>query len=552
MKLQGKLVRNAMISLIASLALVAYIIVQLLRINDQNQDLVPAMLNVETLNGYMIQAGQAINNYSTSMSESNKSDAVNQLNQTAKLLATLNADMLKSEEEQAVLHRINDKFSKLKKAAETAMNTKNSADSKRESFRIKGIQNDVYMLNLQTKANYAAYTDQLSRSIRLTWQLALAGGIVLLIGVGLFNTVAARRLVKRIRELNEAAGHMAEGNLTIKLPESQGKDELSELNASFRLMIDNLRSIVISVERAGGQVVRMSRDLEQNNQVMQEVVDQVAVSTEELAIGSQKVAEDLSVTVSLVDEMQSKFEANLADTALSVTDSQEALEVIEQGGSIMKQQLQVVADNRAAIARVEHTVQDLEQHTAEITKMTHLVSEISAQTTLLSLNASIEAARAGEAGRGFAVVAGEVKKLAEQSGQAVQQIFAAVQGISSAMDKVKDSVSQSLELSKDQESAASLTGASFEEISAKVQHIAARITILAEEMNASQKITVQVQDATQNISAITEQAAAGSEEITASTVEQKRSFEQAGEQVRRMREIGEELQEELKKFKVEA
>lgn len=541
-----------MISLIASLALVAYIIVQLLRINDQNQDLVPAMLNVETLNGYMIQAGQAINNYSTSMSESNKSDAVNQLNQTAKLLATLNADMLKSEEEQAVLHRINDKFSKLKKAAETAMNTKNSADSKRESFRIKGIQNDVYMLNLQTKANYAAYTDQLSRSIRLTWQLALAGGIVLLIGVGLFNTVAARRLVKRIRELNEAAGHMAEGNLTIKLPESQGKDELSELNASFRLMIDNLRSIVISVERAGGQVVRMSRDLEQNNQVMQEVVDQVAVSTEELAIGSQKVAEDLSVTVSLVDEMQSKFEANLADTALSVTDSQEALEVIEQGGSIMKQQLQVVADNRAAIARVEHTVQDLEQHTAEITKMTHLVSEISAQTTLLSLNASIEAARAGEAGRGFAVVAGEVKKLAEQSGQAVQQIFAAVQGISSAMDKVKDSVSQSLELSKDQESAASLTGASFEEISAKVQHIAARITILAEEMNASQKITVQVQDATQNISAITEQAAAGSEEITASTVEQKRSFEQAGEQVRRMREIGEELQEELKKFKVEA
>ncbi|WP_068618589.1 methyl-accepting chemotaxis protein [Paenibacillus tuaregi] len=552
MKLQGKLVRNAMISLIASLALVAYIIVQLLRINDQNQDLVPAMLNVETLNGYMIQAGQAINNYSTSMSESNKSDAVNQLNQTAKLLATLNADMLKSEEEQAVLHRINDKFSKLKKAAETAMNTKNSADSKRESFRIKGIQNDVYMLNLQTKANYAAYTDQLSRSIRLTWQLALAGGIVLLIGVGLFNTVAARRLVNRIRELNEAAGHMAEGNLTIKLPESRGKDELSELNASFRLMIDNLRSIVISVERAGGQVVRMSRDLEQNNQVMQEVVDQVAVSTEELAIGSQKVAEDLSVTVSLVDEMQSKFEANLADTALSVTDSQEALEVIEQGGSIMKQQLQVVADNRAAIVRVEHTVQDLEQHTAEITKMTHLVSEIAAQTTLLSLNASIEAARAGEAGRGFAVVAGEVKKLAEQSGQAVQQIFAAVQGISSAMDKVKNSVSQSLELSKDQESAASLTGASFAEISAKVQHIAARITILAEEMNASQKITVQVQDATQNISAITEQAAAGSEEITASTVEQKRSFEQAGEQVRRMREIGEELQEELKKFKVEA
>ncbi|QDY83472.1 HAMP domain-containing protein [Paenibacillus polymyxa] len=551
MKLQGKLVLNAMISLIACLALVAYIIFELLRINAQSSNLVPAMLNVQQLNAYLIQSGQALQNYSTSMTESNKADVQNQLSQSEKTIALLSQGMMQTEAQQKRLDTIKTKFSQLKAATEKAMSAQNSPESKREAMRAQGIQNDVFMLDLLTKARYDQYTEELTKSIRFTWQLALAGAVLLLVAVGLYNTYTSRQLALRTRKLTEAAKQIAEGNLTVRLAQTKGRDELDELNESFRVMIGNLRSIVLSIDQAGNRVDLMARDIDQHNEAMKEIVTQVSTSTEELAIGSQKIAEDLSSTVGVVDEMQQKFESNLLETTQSTAYSEDALRVIEQGTRVMTDQMRIVAENRSAMSEVEQTVRELESNAAEITTMTGYVSEIASQTSLLSLNASIEAARAGEAGKGFAVVANEVKKLANQSESAVKKIYTAVEGITQAMDKVKTSVAQSQELFREQEKATSSTGESFREISGKVEQIAGQISKLSLDMNVSRELSVQVQQAIENISAITQQSAAGSEEITASTVEQKRSFEESAEKVKELRQIREEMQRELDRFQVE-
>ncbi|WP_348620166.1 methyl-accepting chemotaxis protein [Paenibacillus polymyxa] len=551
MKLQGKLVLNAMISLIACLALVAYIIFELIRINSQSSNLVPAMLNVQQLNAYLIQSGQALQNYSASMTESNKADVQNQLTQSEKTIALLSQGMMQTEAQQKRLNTIKTKFSQLKVATEKAMSTQNSPESKREAMRAQGIQNDVFMLDLLTKARYDQYTEDLTKSIRFTWQLALAGAVILLVAVGLYNTYTSRQLALRTRKLTDAAKQIAEGNLTVQLAQTKGRDELDELNESFRVMIGNLRSIVLSIDQAGNRVDLMARDIDQHNEAMKEIVTQVSTSTEELAIGSQKIAEDLSSTVGVVDEMQQKFESNLLETTQSTAYSEDALRVIEQGTRVMSDQLRIVAENRSAMSEVEQTVKELEANAAEITTMTGYVSEIASQTSLLSLNASIEAARAGEAGKGFAVVANEVKKLANQSESAVKKIYTAVDSITQAMDKVKTSVAQSQELFREQEKATSSTGESFTEISGKVQQIASQVSKLSTDMNVSRELSVQVQQAIENISAITQQSAAGSEEITASTVEQKRSFEESAEKVKELRQIREEMQWELDRFQVE-
>jgi methyl-accepting chemotaxis protein len=551
MKLQGKLVLNAMISLIACLALVAYIIFELIRINSQSSNLVPAMLNVQQLNAYLIQSGQALQNYSASMTESNKADVQNQLTQSEKTIALLSQGMLQTEAQQKRLNTIKTKFSQLKVATEKAMSTQNSPESKREAMRAQGIQNDVFMLDLLTKARYDQYTEDLTKSIRFTWQLALAGAVILLVAVGLYNTYTSRQLALRTRKLTDAAKQIAEGNLTVQLAQTKGRDELDELNESFRVMIGNLRSIVLSIDQAGNRVDLMARDIDQHNEAMKEIVTQVSTSTEELAIGSQKIAEDLSSTVGVVDEMQQKFESNLLETTQSTAYSEDALRVIEQGTRVMSDQLRIVAENRSAMSEVEQTVKELEANAVEITTMTGYVSEIASQTSLLSLNASIEAARAGEAGKGFAVVANEVKKLANQSESAVKKIYTAVDSITQAMDKVKTSVAQSQELFREQEKATSSTGESFTEISGKVQQIAGQVSKLSTDMNVSRELSVQVQQAIENISAITQQSAAGSEEITASTVEQKRSFEESAEKVKELRQIREEMQRELDRFQVE-
>ncbi|WP_025685645.1 methyl-accepting chemotaxis protein [Paenibacillus maysiensis] len=551
MKLQGKLVLNAMVSLIACLALVAYIIFQLIRINSQSSSLVPAMLNVQQLNAYLIQSGQALQNYSSSMTESNKTDVQNQLGQAEKTITLLSQGMMQTEAQQKRLNTVKTKFSELKAATVKAMSTGSSPESKRNAMRVQGIQNDVFMLDILTKARYDEYTEELTKSIRFTWQLALAGAVLLLVAVGLYNTYTSRQLALRTRKLTNAAKQIADGNLTVQLAQTKGRDELDELNESFRVMIGNLRNIVLSIDQAGNRVDLMARDIDQHNEAMKEIVTQVSTSTEELAIGSQKIAEDLSTTVGVVDEMQQKFEANLLETTQSSTYSEDALRVIEQGTRVMSDQLRIVAENCSAMSEVEQTVKELEANAAEITTMTGYVSEIASQTSLLSLNASIEAARAGEAGKGFAVVANEVKKLANQSESAVKQIYTAVEGITQAMNKVKTSVAQSQELFREQEKATSTTGESFAEISGKVQQIASQVSKLSTDMNVSRELSVQVQQAIENISAITQQSAAGSEEITASTVEQKRSFEESAEKVKELRQIREEMQRELDRFQVE-
>ncbi|WP_340019065.1 methyl-accepting chemotaxis protein [Paenibacillus sp. FSL H3-0457] len=550
MKLQGKLILNALISLLLCLVLVAYIIMQLLNMNAKNQNLVPAMLKVSELNANQIQTQQALDVYSFSMTAGNQDAVLRLLDEGQTMIQELTDGLLETDQQLQLIQSIETKLEALKQGATEAMSAMNSAEAKRYSTRVRGIQNDIYSLDEMTRDRYDQYTVDLERDIQQTWQTALVGAIVLLVAVMLFNMYTSRQIAKRIRTLKDAAGQIADGDLTGQLPESRGKDELDDLSRSFGIMTHNIRGIIQSIGEAGHRVDLMAQDIDRGNDTAQAIVQQVSRTTEELSIGSQKIAEDLSETVMVVDKMQSTFNSNLESTSQSVIDGREVLTTVEEGNKAVAEQLRLAEVNRTAMAEVEQTVRELEESAVRITTMTAYVSEIAKQTTMLSLNASIEAARAGEAGRGFAVVAGEVNKLAEQSAQSVKHIYAAVGEITTSMDKVKNSVAQSMQLFGEQEQATGQTRESFSAIRESVERISTGIHQLAEDMQHSNELSTQVQQAIENISAITEQSAASSEEITASTSEQQRSFADASIKVKSLRDISAEMHQELLRFRL--
>ncbi|WP_339258608.1 methyl-accepting chemotaxis protein [Paenibacillus sp. FSL R5-0713] len=550
MKLQGKLILNALISLLLCLALVAYIIMQLLGMNAKNQNLVPAMLKVSELNANQIQTQQALDVYSFSMTAGNQDAVLRLLDEGQTMIQELTDGLLETDQQLQLIQSIQTKLEALNQGATEAMTEMNSAEAKRYSTRVRGIQNDIYSLDEMTRDRYDQYTVDLERDIQQTWQVALGGAIVLLVAVMLFNMYTSRQIARRIRTLKDAAGQIANGDLTGQLPEARGKDELDDLSRSFGIMTHNIRGIIQSIGAAGHRVDLMAQDIDRGNDTAQAIVQQVSRTTEELSIGSQKIAEDLSETVMVVDKMQSTFNSNLEATSQSVIDGREVLTTVEEGNKAVAEQLRLAEVNRLAMSEVEQTVRELEESAVRITKMTAYVSEIAKQTTMLSLNASIEAARAGEAGRGFAVVAGEVNKLAEQSAQSVKHIYAAVGEITTSMDKVKNSVAQSMQLFGEQEQATSQTRESFSAIRESVERISTGIHQLAEDMQHSNELSTQVQQAIENISAITEQSAASSEEITASTSEQQRSFADASVKVKSLRDISAEMHQELLRFRL--
>ncbi|WP_017690912.1 methyl-accepting chemotaxis protein [Paenibacillus sp. PAMC 26794] len=550
MKLQGKLILNALISLLLCLVLVAYIIMQLLNMNAKNQNLVPAMLKVSELNANQIQTQQALDVYSFSMTAGNQDAVLRLLAEGQTMIQELTDGLLETDQQLQLIQSIETKLQALNQGATEAMSAMNSAEAKRYSTRVRGIQNDIYSLDEMTRDRYDQYTVDLEHDIQQTWQTALVGAIVLLVAVMLFNMYTSRQIARRIRTLKDAAGQIADGDLTGQLPESRGKDELDDLSRSFGIMIHNIRGIIQSIGEAGHRVDLMAQDIDRGNDTAQAIVQQVSRTTEELSIGSQKIAEDLSETVMVVDKMQSTFNSNLEATSQSVIDGREVLTTVEEGHKAVAEQLRLAEVNRLAMSEVEQTVRELEESAVRITTMTAYVSEIAKQTTMLSLNASIEAARAGEAGRGFAVVAGEVNKLAEQSAQSVKHIYAAVGEITTSMDKVKNSVAQSMQLFGEQEQATGQTRESFSAIRDSVERISTGIHQLADDMQQSNELSTQVQQAIENISAITEQSAASSEEITASTSEQQRSFADASIKVKSLRDISAEMHQELLRFRL--
>nr|WP_154891390.1 HAMP domain-containing methyl-accepting chemotaxis protein [Paenibacillus xylanexedens] len=550
MKLQGKLIVNALISLLLCLALVAYIIMELLSMNAKNQNLVPAMLKVSELNSNQIQTQQALDVYSFSMTAGNQEAVLLLLKEGQAMIKELKGGLLETEQELQLIQTVQTKLQALDQGATQAMSSMDSAEAKRYSARVRGIQNDIYSLNEITRERYTQYTLDLESGIQQTWQIALGGAALLFIAVMLFNMYTSRQIAKRIRLIKDAAGHIASGDLSQTLPEPRGKDELDDLSRSFGQMTNNIRGIIQSIDTAGQRVDQMAQDIDRGNDTVQAIVQQVSRTTEELSVGSQKIAEDLSETVMVVDKMQSTFNHNLEATAQSAKDGRDVLTTVEEGNKAIEEQLRLAEVNRHAMSEVEQTVLELEESAARITTMTGYVSEIAKQTTMLSLNASIEAARAGEAGRGFAVVAGEVNKLAEQSAQSVKHIYAAVNEITASMEKVKSSVVQSMQLFGEQEHATGQTQQSFSAIRESVERISEGIQQLAEDMSQSNKLSSQVQQAIENISAITEQSAASSEEITASTAEQQRSFSEASIKVKSLRDISAEMHQELQRFRL--
>lgn len=180
--------------------------------------------------------------------------------------------------------------------------------------------------------------------------------------------------------------------------------------------------------------------------------------------------------------------------------------------------------------------------------MAQTVSDIAGQTNLLSLNAAIEAARAGESGKGFAVVAEEIRKLADGSAKATAQIFDMVKQIEDGITSITGAVTTGVALADRQQELMEKTSESFAHIEQKAAHIKAELTQLDGRIIESKQLGEQVLHHAESISAVVQETAAGSEEISASALEQLSSFHKMAESVNNLVSLTERLNDQVRRF----
>jgi len=255
--------------------------------------------------------------------------------------------------------------------------------------------------------------------------------LLMVLGLGflaavIFGVWTWRAITLPLDRLTNAAAALGEGDLRVTVPLAGLDEEYLVLATTFTRMADRLRRVVDDIQREAAEIARAADSLNS-------AADQAASSTGQISSAMAGVARDAEAQRRNIVASETVL-GDVGSSAHTLND--DAARARELGESIRStslrtragilQALEVLDRAKLVIDGSKGEVNGLELAFAEVVRFTSAIQAVADQTNLLALNAAIEAARAGEHGRGFAVVAEEVRKLAEESGEAADEVNAIV------------------------------------------------------------------------------------------------------------------------------
>ena len=383
-------------------------------------------------------------------------------------------------------------------------------------------------------------------------QLKLSIACYLLAGIMLGVMASFRNYSKFIKPLNEIsnlADNLKNSNITYQIDQSKAGGQ-SEIIESLNESVSNLRNTVNDVMEVGSRVSTAPLEMKKSIQVLSTISEQTAAALNELAKGAVEQAgsiEEISNSIGGIVSGLGKITSDINDTDKL---AEKAIDTVKSGENSVNYQEVKINENRVFVASVSSAVSALAEKSKEIGDILLVINGIAEQTNMLSLNAAIEAARAGEQGKGFAVVANEVRKLAEQSGNSVQKIEKLIGEVQSDIVKAVKEMAKVEDIADEQQKAMSATVKSFAGIFEAVSEMSANIrAVNAESVNITKNAS-QAETAIGQIAKILEEAAAATEQVSASTDEQANAVRSILESAETLSELAKKLKGSISNFTV--
>lgn len=369
--------------------------------------------------------------------------------------------------------------------------------------------------------------------------------ICLILGVLLVNKITRPLLIlkDKISELAET-----DGDLTLKLPISS-KDEIGQVADKFNLFIDKIRKTI--KEAADGTVVLNTgcNSLSKNIDAVSLAMEQISCAVNEITEGNQQVASEISSSSFTLDEISKHVNTTTDDMSNVIMHFEETNKSIILGKKSILEQHTHMNEIGVLTNNVLDASKELKEKATAINLMANTIGDIASQTNLLALNAAIEAARAGEHGKGFAVVAEEVRKLAESSALATNEVNLNIQAMHIAVNQTISYVNDVRNRIETQNNIVRKTDKSFNDISENFSSVMDSTKSVGERMKNITSEVDSLNNSIQNISAIAEETAASTEETLASTDEQSSNIENVNTMVVEFNKLSQNLETIVSNFK---
>jgi len=377
--------------------------------------------------------------------------------------------------------------------------------------------------------------------------------VILLLGIiwsGLLAFFAARLITKPLNRLAAVASEVANGQLNQEVVIPSSDDEIRALSTSFDTMLKNLQEMVQNIDVHFKNTNESVVQLRAASSMVAQHSDLISASVEDISKGAESSSEAIQQTVESVEEATALAQKVQEKAGLSKEKSTTMLSTLNDSKQVVHQLVEgiqkLAKDQELSLKDVDH----LKENALQVESIITMVGEIAEQTNLLALNASIEAARAGEHGKGFAVVAEEIRKLADQSAQAVGRISSLIEAIQDDVNQVVNKINENVQLAIRESNNGVTTNASIEQMSGSVEEVAGEIDVILSIVNQQLASIQATASQSQEVAAIAEETSAGAEEVNASIHEQAASIGKVDHLVHELEEQASELNNQIQKFRM--
>ena len=367
--------------------------------------------------------------------------------------------------------------------------------------------------------------------------------------VGVLGVFIVIGISKNMGSIIRRLSRVANGDLTVDMT-IKNKSEFGALASHIMGVVSNTKNLVAKAVMISKDVSESAVDVSQATEVLSAGTQNIHGAMEEIDKGVNRQVEDAGQCLNKMDEL-SKIILTTEQSVLEMGHLADGTKSMIDVGSGSMEILTRQADETVRMTeQVDAKIEELSAKSQEISTFVDTINEISEQTTLLSLNASIEAARAGEAGRGFAVVAEEIKKLADHSMQAAEEIRKVVNIISDMTVETRESSANAKAVVEKQGEIVEQTRQNFSNMSDSIGKLLDNVQAIQDNMKQMSNGRAETLAAIESISSVVEQTAASATLVNETVSEQMKQADALSEVTDGLSSKTEELLDAISKFKV--